>query len=145
MASPVAQDYAHHVRFDPAFHFFALPVVALTVIAAIVHAIQRPSWFSAWLIVFSLAVVVVAVKTRMYALRVQDRLIRLEERERLEKLLSEPERSRVAELTESQLVALRFCCDAELQNLVEQTLSRKLPNSEIKKSIKVWRPDYFRV
>ena len=145
MASLVAQDYAHHVRIDPAFHFFALPVVALTVIAAIAHAIQRPGWFNAWLIVFSLAVVVVTLKARMYALRVQDRLIRLEERERLEKLLSEALRSRVAELTESQLLALRFCCDAELQNLVEQTLARNLSNSEIKKAIKVWRPDYFRV
>jgi hypothetical protein len=145
MASPVAQDYANHVRFDPLFHFFALPIVGLTVIAAIAHAVQRPGWFSAWLIVFSLAMVVVALKIRMYALRVQDRLIRLEERERLERLLNEPLRSRAGELSEPQLIALRFCCDAELQSLVEQTLTRKLPAAEIKKSIKVWRPDYFRV
>ena len=145
MATPVAQNYANHVRFDPLFHFFALPVVGLTVIAAIVHAIQRPSWFSIWLIVFSVAVVIVTLRTRLYALRVQDRLIRLEERERLERVLIDPLRSRVGELSEGQLVALRFCCDPELQALVEQTLGKNLSNAEIKKSVKVWRPDYLRV
>jgi uncharacterized membrane protein YheB (UPF0754 family) len=145
MASPVVQNYANHVRFDPLFHFFALPVVGLTVIAAIVHAVQRPSWFSIWLVVFSAAVVVVALKARLYALRVQDRLIRLEERERLEKLLNDPWRSRVAELTERQLIALRFCCDTELQPLVEQSLGKNLSNAEIKKLVKVWRPDHWRV
>ena len=145
MASPVAQNYANHVRFDPLFHFFALPVVGLTVIAAIVHAVQRPNWFSIWLVVFSVAIVIVTLKARLYALRLQDRLIRLEERVRLERVLNGPLRLRVGELGEGQLVALRFCCDAELQALVEQTLGKNLSNAEIKKSVKVWRPDYFRV
>jgi len=145
MASPVTQNYANHVRFDPLFHFFALPVVGLTVIAAIVHAVQRPSLFSIWLVVFSAAVVVVTLKARLYALRVQDRLIRLEERERLEKLLTGPLRSRIAELTERQLIALRFCCDAELQGLVQQTVEKNLASPDIKKSVQVWRPDFFRV
>jgi hypothetical protein len=145
MATPVSQNYSNYVRYDPLFHFFALPVVGLTVIAAIVHAVQRPSWFSIWLVFFSVAMVVVTLRARQYALRVQDRLIRLEERERLEGLVSEPWRSRLAELSEAQLVALRFCCDTEAPNLVEQTLTKRLASSDIKKAIKTWRPDYFRV
>jgi hypothetical protein len=145
MANPVPQNYGNHTRWDPAFHFFALPVILLTVIAAIVHCVQRPSWFSGWLILFSIATVILAVKARFYALKAQDRIIRLEERERLVGLLTDPLGSRVGELTEGQLVGLRFACDAEIPVLVEESLAKKLSQSDIKKSIKVWRADYFRV
>jgi hypothetical protein len=107
--------------------------------------VQRPSWFSGWLILFSIAIVILAVKARFYALKAQDRIIRLEERERLVSLLTDPLRSRVGELTAGQLVGLRFACDAEIPVLVEESLAKKLSQSDIKKSIKVWRADYFRV
>jgi uncharacterized protein DUF6526 len=145
MANPVPQNYANHTRWDPPFHFFALPVILLTVIAAIVHCVQRPSWFSGWLIVFSMAIVVVTVKARLYALKTQDRIIRLEERERLLSLLTDPWRSRVGELSEAQLISLRFACDAEIPALIEASLAKKLSQRDIKKSIKVWRADDFRV
>jgi hypothetical protein len=54
-------------------------------------------------------------------------------------------RARIGELSEAQLVGLRFASDAELPGLVEETLAKKLSRAQIKKSIKVWRPDYFRV
>ena len=88
---------------------------------------------------------VVTLKTRRYALRVQDRLIRLEERERLTARLTEPLRSRVAELTVAQLIGLRFASDAEAPGLVEMALAKELSRRDIKKQIKNWRPDYFRV
>jgi Family of unknown function (DUF6526) len=145
MAEKVPQNLANHTRFDPLFHFFALPVVFLTVIVAIVHFVQRRSFFSAWLVVFVIAMVIVTVRARMNALKVQDRLIRLEERERIAGLVSEPLRSRIAELTESQLIGLRFASDAEIPALVQETLNKKLSRSDIKKAIKNWRPDSFRV
>ncbi len=145
MSAPVPQTYANHTRWDPPFHFFALPVILLTVIAAIVHCVQRPSWFSGWLILFSIAIVILTVKARFYALKAQDRIIRLEERARLMSLLADPLRGRVGELTEGQLIGLRFGCDAEIPSLVEHCLAKKLSQAEIKKSIKVWRGDYFRV
>jgi hypothetical protein len=131
--------------FDPLFHFFALPVVGLSVIAAIVHAVQRPNWFSAWLVLFCIALVIVTMKARMYALRVQDRLIRLEERLRLRDLIDEPLRSRICELSEGQLIGLRFASDAEVPRLAEAALAKQLSKAEIKKSITSWRGDYFRV
>jgi len=145
MANPVPQTYSNHTRWDPPFHFFALPVVLLTVIAATVHFVQRPSWFSAWLILFSVAIVIVTTKARLNALKAQDRIICMEERMRLAALLADPLRGRIGSLTESQLVGLRFACDAEIPSLVEESLAKNLSRADIKKAIKVWRPDYFRV
>ena len=85
------------------------------------------------------------MKARLYATKLQDRIIRMEERQRLYGLLPETLRTRIGELSEGQLVGLRFASDAELPGLVEETLAKKLSRAQIKKSIKVWRPDYFRV
>jgi Family of unknown function (DUF6526) len=145
MAENAPQNLANHARWDPVFHFFALPVVMLTVIVAIVHCLHRRNWFSAWLVVFVVAIVIVTLRTRSYALKVQDRVIRLEERERIAGLVSEPLRSRVGELTVGQLIGLRFASDGEIPGLVQETLAKKLSKADIKKAIKNWRADYFRV
>lgn len=145
MAEKKPQTFGNHTRWDPPFHFFALPVFFLAAIAATVHFIWWPSLHSALLFVLAVAAVIVVVKGRLSALRVQDRVIRLEERLRLASLMSEPFRSRIPELTESQLVGLRFASDAEVAKLAERALTEKLSRSDIKKAIQTWRPDYFRV
>jgi Family of unknown function (DUF6526) len=145
MAEKVPQSLSNHTRFDPPFHFFVLPVFAITVIVAVVHAVRYPSLHAAWLVVFILAATVAVVKARTYALKVQDRIIRLEERLRLAILLDKSLRARMAELSESQLVGLRFASDAELPALAARALSEKLSRAEIKKAVTQWRPDYWRV
>jgi len=97
------------------------------------------------LFVVAVALASVVFKVRAYAVKVQDRVIRLEERLRLSTLCSEPLRSRVPELTESQLIALRFASDAEVPKLAERALSEKLSRADIKKAIQTWRPDYWRI
>ena len=82
---------------------------------------------------------------RVNALKVQDRVIRLEERPRLAAVLQEPLRSRVGDLRESQVVALRFASDAELPALVEKALNSNMKGGDIKKAIVTWRADNFRV
>jgi hypothetical protein len=145
MANAEPQNYSNHVRWDPAFHFFLVPVIVITAIGFAVTLFTRPSIHSGWMLVFYVALVVWVFKTRLYSLKVQTRVIRLEERLRLSTLLAEPLRSRIGELTESQLVALRFASDAEIPALVGETLNRNLSGAEIKKAITNWRADWFRV
>jgi len=145
MADASAQNYSNYTRYDPPFHFFILPVFAITLIAVIVHVFRRPSIHSAWMIVVVIALIFTIFKIRLYALKVQDRVIRLEERLRLATLLDPALRPRIPELTESQLIALRFASDAELPALAARALNEKLRGTDIKKAVQNWRPDNWRV
>jgi hypothetical protein len=142
------QSYAHHTRWDPPFHFFIVPVFLAAFIVAIVHLVMHFNhhpFHGALLVVLALAALLAVFKIRLNALKVQDRVIRLEERLRLAALLPEPLRSRIPELTVGQLVALRFASDGELPGLVQKTLNEKLSKDDIKKSIQKWRTDDWRV
>jgi hypothetical protein len=139
------QTYASHTRWDPQFHFFLFPIVAISFLLAVWNAIRNPSFNSIWLAVIGVAAIVGVLTMRMYAAKVQDRIIRLEERLRLRECLQDPLRSRIDELTERQLVAIRFASDEELPALVQKTLQNGLGAAEIKKAIVRWRPDNFRV
>jgi hypothetical protein len=145
MAEPLPQNYATHGRIDPSFHLFLAPVAAASILVAIVHLVRFPSFNSAWLFLVAVAVGVAIFKMRLYSLKVQDRVIRLEERVRLQQILSEPLRSRIPELTVAQLIALRFASDAELPALVTRALNENLSKDDLKKSVTVWRADLFRV
>jgi len=139
------QSLSSHTRYDPLFHFFILPVFVLLLLASIVHLVMRPSLHSALLVVVAIAMAAAIFKLRMYPIKVQDRVIRLEERLRLATLLDPALRPRIAEFTESQLIALRFASDAELSALAARVLNEKLAAPEIKKAIQQWRPDNWRV
>jgi Family of unknown function (DUF6526) len=152
MAEKQPQTFDNHGRYDPPFHFFLVPVFAIALVMTLVHFFYhfgendaRDNIHSFLLIVLALALLVMVFKERLYSLKVQDRVIRLEERLRLTQLLPEPLRSRIPELTIDQLCGLRFASDSEVPKLVERALNEKLSRKEIKKSIQVWRPDYWRV
>src|SRR5208282_389021 len=134
-----------HTRLDPIFHFFVLPVFAITWLLSIVHLVRRPGLHSAWLVVVMIAALAVIFKVRLYPLKVQDRVIRLEERLRLMTLLDSAVRPRIPEFTEAQLIALRFASDEELPALAARALNEKLAGPDIKKAIRQWRPDHWRV
>ena len=139
------QSYKNHGRFDPPFHFFILPVMLINAIVAIVLAVRQPGGMTVWSVVFAFALVGATFKIRLYALRNQDRIIRIEERLRMQALLSDPLRSRIDELTVQQCIGLRFACDAELSALVERALRENLQKKQIKQAIQTWRPDLHRV
>ena len=152
MAETKPQTLANHTRWDPPFHFFVLPVLALGLLLTLVHFFAhishgdvRDHVHAFLMILLAVALLTWMIKTRLYALKVQDRVIRLEERLRLSQLLSEPLRSRIPELTEDQLCGLRFASDAELPKLAERAMNEKLSRADIKKAIQNWRPDYWRV
>jgi Family of unknown function (DUF6526) len=145
MSEKNGQTRSNHIRRDPAFHFFLIPALILLLTWCVIHLVRHPEKSSIAFLVITILILVTAFKSRMYALKVQDRVIRLEERLRLSGLLPEALRSRVGEMNESQLIALRFASDAELPGLVQRTLSENLGPKQIKEAIREWRPDYWRV
>lgn len=139
------QDAKNHAKFDPAFHFFLAPIFLANTIYWITSLVRHPSLTEAWGAVVALALLVFVFKVRLYALAVQDRVIRLEERLRLKLVLPEAMHARIAELSEDQLIGLRFAPDQELQGLVSKALSEKWNRKQIKEAIQSWRPDHFRI
>jgi Family of unknown function (DUF6526) len=139
------QNFKNHARFDPAYHFFLAAVFFTNLIIAIVHAVRRFNFDSVWLVVLSIAAVVLLFRLRQYPLKVQDRVIRLEERLRLQALAPQEWHSQIYRLNESQLVALRFAADDEVLELAKQALEHNLNQKQIKERIKSWRADELRV
>ena len=139
------QNLSNHAKYDEAFHFLLLPISAFTMVLWIMRAVRNPTFDSIWTAVLGLTFFVAVLRIRTYPLKVQDRVIRLEERLRLHQALPDSLRSRIGDLTESQLIALRFAPDSELPALVEKALAEKWQGKQIKQSIRNWRPDYFRV
>jgi hypothetical protein len=145
MAAASTQSFANHGRFDPPFHFVLAPMGLAASIISIVLLVRQPGIHSVLAVLLSVGFFMIAFKTRAYALKVQDRVIRLEERLRLSMLLPETSRPRIGEFTEPQLIALRFASDAELPALAMRALNEGLTSKQIKTSIQNWRGDYFRV
>jgi hypothetical protein len=143
MAGQVPQTMANHGRFDPLYHFFMLPASLLLLVWAVAHLVRHPSNEALALIGFALLLLLTIFKFRTYALKVQDRVIRIEEKLRFEKLL--PLGAPVPALREGQWVALRFASDAELPSLAEKAAAGNLNSKQIKQAIQNWRPDYWRV
>jgi low affinity Fe/Cu permease len=139
------QNYKNHVRFDPVYHFVLAPVVGANVGIAAARALSHPGFESVWVLVMALALALIVLKLRLYPLRVQDRLIRLEETLRMQRVLPEELRGRIGELTPQQFVGLRFASDEELAGLVKRALEEKLGLKEIKQAVANWRADDFRV
>jgi len=141
----MTQNFENHTKIVPAFHYFILPVLTLN----LGSAIYRVSFFFSADAVISLllaaALVLLALYGRMFALKVQDRVIRLEMQLRLQSLLPADQRTRIPEFTLSQLVALRFASDLELPELARKVLDEKLHDRKaIKRMIQNWQPDLLR-
>ncbi|GAC1431096.1 MAG: hypothetical protein NVSMB68_03380 [Thermoanaerobaculia bacterium] len=146
MSSDPRQSYESHRRLHPIFHFVTLPILAINVIVTIVIAVRAFSLLAAWNVVVAFAVMLLAFLARFYALKNQDRIIRTEEMVRLWRLLPPELRPRIDELTTGQLIALRFCGDDEIPELMRAIVSGEVRGREnIKRRIRNWRADTQRV
>lgn len=140
------QTFANHRKFFPLFHFLVMPIMLANLIWSI------NNWRNAGFAMSGIIPVVVAVglvcgflAARLMALAVQDRVIRLEERIRYERLLPADLKARAGELTLGQIVSLRFASDDELPVLARKVLDEKMDDrSAIKQLVKNWRPDHLR-
>src|SRR5580658_9207696 len=117
---PESQSFKNHAKFDPSFHFFLAPVALLMVIGTIVQAIRHPDWITAAHVVVALWALIATFKIRLYALKVQDRVIRLEERLRLKDMVSA---STLGALNIDQLIGLRFASDGEVADLAQKAVT----------------------
>jgi len=140
------QNFANHTKIFPPFHFFVLPVLLINLGVQIY-------WLKVFWITFSgvfgvllaLALILGFLSARRFALSVQDRVIRLEERLRYQRLLPADLQPRIEEFTVAQLVSLRFASDSELPALARKVLDEKMQERKaIKQLVKNWKPDYLR-
>jgi hypothetical protein len=142
---PQTQNFANHTKLVPMFHFVVLPILFINLVSSITHAVHSFSARSVIAVLTAVALVLLALYARMFALTVQDRVIRLEMQLRLQGLLPADLRSRIPEFTTSQLVALRFASDSELPDLARKVLAEKLAERKaIKQLIRDWQPDNLR-
>ena len=139
------QDFKHHGRFDPLYHFFLATVSIATIVIAVIYCIRHFCFNSVWLVVVSVAFFLALFRMRQYPLKVQDRVIRLEERLRLEALAPAEWRPQISRLSEDQLIGLRFASDDEVVVLAKLALEQNLTRKQIKERINHWRPDNWRV
>ena len=134
--------------YNPLTHFTLMPIFLGSFLLAIYltlwHRADNPVLYP-WMIVLSLALILLNVQTRLYTLRIQDRVIRLEERLRLATLLPREELVQVLPLTTGQLIGLRFASDAELPALARRAVDENLSQAAIKEAVQVWRPDNARI
>jgi len=129
-------------------HLFVFPVLLINLGVSIwiaIHFRHQFPWLGHWSILFALALLILAFKSRINDLKLQDRLIRLEERLRVASVLPSNQLAHINELTTRQLIALRFASDEELPALVHKTLTQNLEPKAIKQNITNWRADNHRV
>lgn len=145
MSDTKQQNLKNHGRLDPTFHIFLFGILAVTLILTILHLIRHFDFHSAWMVVLALAAIVLLFKVRIYALKVQDRVIRLEERLRLKSLTPAEWHPQIERLSEDQLIGLRFASDGEVVELAKKALAENLNRKQIKERIQNWRADHWRV
>ncbi len=142
------QTYQSHRQYVPGFHFVTFGILSVNLLWTVWRLFQGaglPVADRVWAVVMAVAFLLLAWYTRTFPLKVQDRLIRLEEQLRLARLLPPDLASRTGELTAGQLVALRFAGDEEVPELARKILDEKIQSrEEIKKLIRSWRPDRMR-
>jgi hypothetical protein len=145
MAEP--QSFKNHTRWDPTFHLSTGPLLVVNLGFSIYYTIKhwpQHQHLGGWWIVMSLVLIVLAGSLRSAALRVQDRVIRLEEKLRLASLVTASELIELESLTMRQLIALRFASNPELPELARRAVREKLDAKQIKESIVSWRADDYR-
>ena len=140
------QNFSNHTRFVPPFHYVALPILLVNFVSAVRGLFDGITFDASLDVLVAVALIIVALFARVFALKAQDRVIRLEMRLRMRELLPEDRQGRINDFTPTQMVSLRFAGDAELPELARKVLDENITKTtSIKKMITDWQGDYFRV
>jgi hypothetical protein len=140
------QNYGNHRRNYPLYHFVAAPLLAIYFVYSVYVLVRAPSLATVMGVVLAAGVVAMLFASRIMALAVQNRVIRLEMTLRLERVLGPVAATEaLAKLPLGRLIALRFASDAELPGLIARVLSQELStSSQVKQAIREWQPDLLR-
>lgn len=140
------QSYANHAKLVPVFHFVGSPLLLILLGWATWRVVKGPSVDSVMALVLVVVLALAYFYGRIFAMGVQDRVIRLEERLRLERLLDADLKPRILEFTTEQLIGLRFASDEELPALARRVLAEGIADRRtIKLAVKSWRADHQRI
>jgi len=147
LSIPTTQNYENHVKIDFGYHRVLFTIFLLTLIGAGVNLYRsigdHQRLYSASLIlVLVLTLIATALYARIFALKAQDRVIRLEENLRHSLLTGKPLDAR---LTMKQIAALRFASDGEFAELARTAAETGLEPKAIKQAIKHWKADHHRL
>jgi hypothetical protein len=143
--APVPQSRSNHTRYVPGYHYVLAAFLLLILGTQIFVLAKRPGYYALTGVVLAVSLILMYWYMRAFAVTVQDRVIRLEERLRMERLLPADLKGRIPDFTIDQLVALRFASDAELPALARRVLDEKIADQkQIKELVKEWRPDHLR-
>ena len=148
MSNSSGQNLKNHGKLDPPFHIVLFFILVANLFFSVIHMIRHreDAYFAGpWFVVLSIAAFIPFIKLRTYPLKVQDRVIRLEERIRLQALAPAEWHAQIYKLTEDQLIGLRFAADDEVVELAKQALEHNLTRKQIKERIKSWRADNWRI
>jgi hypothetical protein len=145
MSKNEPQSLKNHGRVHVPFHVVTFFILIANLVFAIGHDVKHLSIWNTWIVVLSLVVFIPFFLIRLYPLKVQDRVIRLEERLRLQALAPAEWHAQIYKLTEDQLIGLRFAADDEVVELAKQALEHNLGRKQIKERIKSWRADHWRI
>ncbi len=140
------QNMSNHARYVPGYHFLLSALLLAILGWQLYYLAIRPSTGTALGLILAVALILMYWYMRVFAVTVQDRVIRLEERLRMAALLSAELQARIPEFSPGQLVALRFASDAELPALARRVLDERVEDPKaIKAMVKEWRGDFLRV
>lgn len=143
------QNYKNHTRYFPLHHFLITPLTLIIMAWSLVNLFTlwetKEISQALYNILIAFVLLLLPVLARIYALKTQDRIIRLEMRQRYFELTGTSFLKMEKKLRMSQIIALRFAGDEELIPLMEKAIKDKLKSNEIKKSIKNWQEDRRRV
>lgn len=142
------QNFQNHAKYYPFHHFVIMPMVLVFLswtITRVSFGTSQLTSDSIYFLLLGLIVLLISYLPRIYALKNQNRIIRLEVRQYYFHLTGKTFYEKESKLTTAQIVALRFAGEEEFLALIEKTISEKTAPKDIKKSISNWKADHHRV
>ena len=144
--SSVPQSFENHAKFVPMYHLGAFGPIAIYILWSLYVVVTAFSLASLMSLLFAIGVIITFFFARVFPLGVQDRVIRLEERLRLERLLGPEQRDAISGMDTELLIGLRFASDGEVANLFNAVVDESITDrSEVKKRVTSWRADHQRI